>query len=235
MATFVLVHGSWQGGWCWKRVVFLLRRAGHEVFAPTLTGLGERAHLMSDAVDLDTHIADILGVLHCEELNDVILCGHSYGGMVISGVADKVCEKIRALVYLDAVVPEDGACLMDYLGKDEVKRFREGARQQGEGVRLAPLAAKDLKVNAGDCDWVDRQCVAHPIRSFEQRLKLTGAWGTVPKRVYVYAAGYAPSVFTPFYKRLARDPQWETVSMPCAHEMMIDMPERLAEILLEVA
>src|SRR5438445_53714 len=97
MTTFVLVHGAWHGGWCWKRVAALLRQAGHEVFAPTLTGLGERAHLMSDAIDLHTHIQDILGVLQCEELADVVLCGHSYGGMVISGVADRVPEKLRSL------------------------------------------------------------------------------------------------------------------------------------------
>ncbi|MCM3900408.1 MAG: alpha/beta fold hydrolase, partial [Pyrinomonadaceae bacterium] len=89
MATFVLVHGAWHGGWCWKRVAAALRQAGHEVFAPTLTGLGERAHLMSDAIDLHTHIQDILGVLQWEELADVVLCGHSYGGLVISGVADR--------------------------------------------------------------------------------------------------------------------------------------------------
>jgi len=112
MATFVLVHGAWHGGWCWKRVAALLRQAGHEVFAPTLTGLGERAHLMSNAIDLHTHIRDILGVLQWEELADVVLCGHSYGGMVISGVADRVPEKLRSLVYLDAFVPDNGTCMI---------------------------------------------------------------------------------------------------------------------------
>src|ERR671922_1840089 len=105
MATFVLVHGDWHGGWCWKRVVTLLRQAGHEVFAPTLTGLGERAHLMhlmSEVIDLSTHIQDVIGVLHWEELSDVILCGHSYGGMGISGVADRRPGGVRTPVYLDA-------------------------------------------------------------------------------------------------------------------------------------
>src|SRR5271167_937589 len=108
MSTFVLVHGAWHGGWCYKRVAQLLREAGHEIYTPTLTGVGERVHLMTPAVTLDTHIQDILNVIRFEELADVVLCGHSYGGMVITGVADKVPDKIRSLVYLDAFVPNDG-------------------------------------------------------------------------------------------------------------------------------
>ena len=106
MSTFVLVHGAWHGGWCWRRVERLLRAQGHEVLTPTLTGLGERAHLMSRQIDLETHIEDVLGVLRIENLRDVVLCGHSYGGMVITGVADREPECITALVYLDAFVPE---------------------------------------------------------------------------------------------------------------------------------
>lgn len=234
MATFVLVHGAWHGGWCWKRVVPLLRHAGHAVFTPTLTGLGERAHLMSDAIDLSTHIQDILGVLRWEELTDVILCGHSYGGMVISGVADRVPEQLRTLVYLDAFVPEDGACLMDYMGPERAARFREAAQHHGGGVGVAPIPAEVFRVNAQDRAWVDQQCVAHPIKSFEQPLRLTGAWTTVPQRVYIYAAGYAPSVFTPFYERLQRDPAWRTMSVPCGHEVMIDLPQALAQMLLDM-
>ena len=114
MTTFVLVHGAWMGGWCYKRVARLLRQAGHEVYTPTLTGLGERAHLINRAIDLDTHVQDIVGVIRCEELSDVVLCGHSYGGMVITGVAEQIAAKIRSLVYLDAFVPENGKCLFDY-------------------------------------------------------------------------------------------------------------------------
>jgi pimeloyl-ACP methyl ester carboxylesterase len=113
MATFALAHGAWHGGWCWKRVAAMLGQAGHEVFTATPTGLGEGAHPMSDAIDLHTHIQDVLVVLQWEELVDVVLCGHSYGGVVISGVADHVPGKLRSLVYLDTSVPEDGTCLMD--------------------------------------------------------------------------------------------------------------------------
>ena len=106
--TFVLVHGAWHGGWCYARVAALLRARGHTVFTPTLTGQGERAHLLNGAVNLSTHIEDVLGVFRCERLTDVVLAGHSYGGMVITGVADRIPERIKALAYLDAFIPETG-------------------------------------------------------------------------------------------------------------------------------
>ena len=105
MATFVLVHGAWHGGWCWKKVAPLLRSAGHEVYTPTLTGLGERDHLLTRDIGLDTHIQDIVNVLEYEELTQVVLVGHSYGGMVVTGVAERAHERLRQLVYLDAATP----------------------------------------------------------------------------------------------------------------------------------
>lgn len=122
--TYVLVHGAWHGSWCWKRVRKNLQNAGHQVFAPTLTGLGERSHLNSAAVNLSTHIADIVNLLRWEDLSNVILCGHSYSGMVISGVADQVPERIDTLVYLDAVVPEDGECVFDLLSREFAEQLR---------------------------------------------------------------------------------------------------------------
>ena len=131
MATFVLVHGAWHGGWCWKRVRPLLESRGHLVFTPTLTGLGERSHLLARETGLETHIADVVNVIRWEELSEVVLCGHSYGGMVISGVADRVPDRIRSLVYLDAFVPSDGQSLFDFLPAEHVKGHpRRGARQR---------------------------------------------------------------------------------------------------------
>ena len=112
-AIFVLVHGAWHGGWCYARVAALLRARGHTVFTPTLTGQGERAHLLSGSINLSTHIEDVLGVFRCEQLNGVVLAGHSYGGMVVTGVADRIAQHIRALAYLDAFIPEDGQSLFD--------------------------------------------------------------------------------------------------------------------------
>src|SRR5262245_30919971 len=150
LATFVLVHGAWHGGWCWRRVAPLLRAAGHEVYTPTLTGLGERAHLVARHVDLDTHIADVRGVLQCEELSNVVLCGHSYGGMVISGVAESAPNALRSLVYLDAFVPADGQCLLDFIPAERLAELRQSVHDRGAGWLVPPPSAAFFKVNEAD-------------------------------------------------------------------------------------
>src|SRR5262245_2522581 len=122
MATIVVCHGAWSAGWAWKKMRPLLRAAGHDVYTPTYTGLGERAHQVSRAINLDTHIADVLGVLDCEDLSNVALLGHSYGGMVATGVADRATERIAKLVYLDAFVPKSGQCLLDLLPAQAAQR-----------------------------------------------------------------------------------------------------------------
>jgi pimeloyl-ACP methyl ester carboxylesterase len=133
MATFVIVHGAWSGGHAWRWVRPLLRSAGHEVFTPALTGLGERSHLASAQVDLETHVRDVIAVLEYEDLREVVLVGHSYGGMVISGVADRVPERLALLVYLDAEVPMDGQSELDLLPVQERAGYEEAARSKGQG------------------------------------------------------------------------------------------------------
>lgn len=122
-ATFVLVHGAWSGGWCYHKVAARLRAQGHSVFTPTLTGQGERAHLRAGNVNLSLHIEDILNVIHYEGLRGIILAGHSYGGMVITGVADRAADQIGALAYLDAFLPEDGQSLFDINIPANSRRF----------------------------------------------------------------------------------------------------------------
>jgi pimeloyl-ACP methyl ester carboxylesterase len=233
MTTFVLVHGAWHGGWCYKRVARLLRKAGHEVFRPTLTGLGERAHLMNRTIDLGTHVEDIVGVFRFEDLSDVVLCGHSYGGMVISGVAEQIAAKIRSLVYLDAFVPENGKSLFDYLPAEQSEQMRTDAMQNGEGYKIAPIPAAAFAVNAKDAAWVDAMCVKQPMATFEQRLALSG-W-RVPKRVYILAAGWKPSPFQQFGARFKDDPGWQFASIACGHEVMVDRPQELATALIAAA
>ena len=131
MTNFVLVHGAWRGGWCWRRVARVLRAAGHDVLTPTLTGLGERAHLMTRETNLSAHIQDVLAVLRWEGLSDVVLCGHSYGGMVVSGVADQAPERIRSLVYLDAFVPKDGESVFELLPPERSLELRKLAAECG--------------------------------------------------------------------------------------------------------
>jgi pimeloyl-ACP methyl ester carboxylesterase len=235
MATFVLVHGAWHGGWCWKRVARLLRGKGHEVFTPTLTGLGERSHLMDRSINLETHINDIVGVLRWEELKDVVLCGHSYGGMVISGVAEKAAERIRSLVYLDAFVPGNGACLFDFVPPELSGNMRADAQQNGEGYKISPIPAEGFNVNAADAAWVNAMCVKQPLATFEQRVKLTGAVERAAKRLFILAAGWGPSPFTPFAEKLGADPAWRVMSIACGHDVMVDRPQELADALAAAA
>jgi len=233
MTTFVLVHGAWHGGWCYKRVARLLRQAGHEVYTPTLTGLGERAHLMSRAIDLRTHVEDIVGVMRCEELSNVVLCGHSYGGMVIAGVAERLAGKIYSLVYLDAFVPESGKSLFDYLPAEQSGQMRTDAAQNGEGYKITPIPAAAFAVNDRDAAWVDAMCVKHPLATFEQKLALSGR--QVPKQVYILAAGWEPSPFQQFAARFKDDRGWQFVSIDCGHDVMVDRPEELADVLIGIA
>ena len=233
MTTFVLVHGAWHGGWCYKRVARLLRQAGHEVYTPTLTGLGERAHLMGRTIDLSTHIQDVVSVIRCEELSDVVQCGHSYGGMVIAGVAEQIAAKIRSLVYLDAFVPENGRSVFDYLPAEQSGQMRTDAAQNGEGYKVTPIPAAVFAVNDKDAAWVDAMCVKHPLATFEQKLALSGR--QVPKRVYIIAAGWEPSPFQQFGARYKNDRDWQFVNIACGHDVMVDQPRELADALIAAA
>ena len=233
MSTFVLVHGAWHGGWCYKPVAQLLRNAGHQVYTPTLTGLGERSHLMSPKVNLETHVQDIVNVFRWEELSDIVLTGHSYGGMVITGVADRVSEKIRSLVYLDAFVPANGQSLADFLPPDLLAGMRDDATQNGEGYLMTPISAEVFNVNKKDAAWVDRMCVKHPLACFEQKISLTGAHVRVPKHTFVLATDYGPpQPFVAIAERLKPDKNWNVVNFPCGHDLMLDMPKETADILI---
>jgi pimeloyl-ACP methyl ester carboxylesterase len=235
MATFVLVHGAWHGGWCWKRVRPLLTATGHAVFTPTLTGVGERSHLLSRDTRLETHVTDIVNVLRWEELSDVVLCGHSYGGMVISGVAERMPERIRSLVYLDAFVPADGQSAFDFMPAERVQMFREGARTKGDGWRMPPVPAAAFKVREEHQPWVDQQCTPHPLACFEDRMHLTGARDRIARKTFVLAASYNPSSFQGIAERLRADPSWTVHTLPCGHDTMVDLPRETADILLGAA
>jgi len=231
MGTYVLVHGAWHGSWCWKRVRSALQELGHEVFTPTLTGIAERVHLLSPQVDLDTHIADIVNLIRWEELSDVVLCGHSYAGAVISGVADRIPDRVGALVYLDAFVLENGQSLHDTLPLPVRDAQLEGARESGEGWKVPPIPAEAFHVNAQDLDWVNRQCTMQPLRTFQQPLRLTGGIAKVSNVTYILATGWAPSPFPPFHDE-AKSKGWRTVTMECGHDVMLDLPEELTRELL---
>ena len=234
MATFVLVHGGWAGSVVWQELAPRLRKAGHEVYAPTLTGIGARKHLLSREIDLDTHIQDVIGVVEDEDLSDIVLVGNSYGGMVITGVADREPERITALVYLDAFVPKSGDCTLDLLPADRREQFDKGVRERGFGWLVPAIPAAVYKVNEADQAWVDAQCTPHPLACFEQKLDLTGAHEKITRRLYIRGARYAPSAFAPVAERLRRDPAWRVVDLPGGHDLMLDTPQELADLLISV-
>jgi pimeloyl-ACP methyl ester carboxylesterase len=231
--TFVLVHGAWHGGWCWRRVSDRLEARGHKVFAPTMTGLGERSHLLDLKPDLATHITDIVNVIKWENLNKIVLVGHSYGGFIISGVAEKSEPAIASLVFLDAFVPENGEALADLASP----RLREGIQavlQKGEPAMAAPKAAL-FQVNEKDRAWVDDKCTPQPAGTFAQKIVLSGARERIAKKTYIRAKGYGSQAFDAYQAKLQSNPAWRVYEMPSGHDAMVDLPDQLAEILLEVA
>jgi pimeloyl-ACP methyl ester carboxylesterase len=231
--TFVLVHGSSAGGWCYRRVADLLEAHGHKVFAPTLTGLGERSHLMSGAITLDTHIADVVNVIRWEGLEDITLVGHSYGGWIISGVAEEMEKKIASIVFLDAFMPENGQRVLD-TNSARSRAEIEAAVARGEVSRPPPHPSV-WNVNVNDQAWVAEKFTAQPVGVAFTPIRLSGARERIAKKTYVRATGYANPNFERAYAKVKADPSWRTFELPCGHETMIDMPERTAEILLEVA
>ncbi len=232
-ANYVLVHGAWHGSWCWKKVRNALQAAGHNVFTPTLTGLGERSHLNSADVNLSTHIADIVNLIKWEGLSNVVLCGHSYGGYVITGAADQLRDRIRALIYLDAFVPEDGGCLFDLVPQEVALRTREQAESTGQGWMVNPIPAAAFNVNASDSIWVDAQCTPHPIATFEEPVRMANGLTEIPQIVHVLATDYE-TLIRPAHDR-AKIKGWKTHTLSCGHDTMLDLPDKTAELLLEYA
>ncbi len=240
MATYVLVHGGGHGGWCWQRISPLLRAAGHEVHAPTLTGLGERAHLLDPDVDLDTHVTDVVDVLHYEDLRGVILVGHSYGGMVITGVADRALSRVGHLVYLDAARPRDGESMLDVAPK---ALMEEQYRSHGvvDGVDLVLFPGTDPLGFFGVSDpeamaWMYPRLTPHPWKTFAQpirvvnqeavdRIPRTNINCTLTLRIREEQGGTVE-------RALEADQVWE---IDTGHDLMITEPQAVADMLLRLA
>lgn len=231
--TFVLVHGTSHGGWCWRRVSDLLRALGHDVYTPTLTGLGERSHLMSATITLDTHILDVVNVMRWERLENVCLVGHSSGGVVVSGVVEQVLNRVASIVFLDAFMPEDGQKGSDW-NSPHAKAAVAAAVAKGE-ISRPPVPSSIYNVNERDRAWVDAMTTPQPIGVSLQPIRLTGARDRVARKAYIRATGYPHPIFDACLRRTSADPAWRTYEVACGHDVMVDMPERLAEILVEVA
>jgi pimeloyl-ACP methyl ester carboxylesterase len=220
MATFVLIPGGWRGGWTFADFVARLQRAGHAAYAVTLSGLDPVADQPVGAINLDTHIADVLELLTVEDLAEVILCAHSYGGMVATGAAARAPERIAALAYLDAFVPEDGQSWWELAGDYFRKLAIERARHDGLTV-LPP-------------DGRDPRCRPHPLGSFLQALHL-GEAEMPGKRVFVYASGWEATPFAAQYQRLQQDPSWIVHSIACGHDVINIASDEVFDILMETA
>ena len=238
MATFVLVHGAFFGAWCWQRVIPRLEARGHNVHAVTLTGLGERAHLLTPEVGLQTHVDDVVNLLESKDLHEVVLVGHSYAGMVIGCASHRVPQRLAHLVYLDAFVPEHGKSLFDL----QVERFRNAlqalADVEGGGWKIPPLdpGGETLGVsNAEDIEWLRSKLTAHPLRTLREQATLDHPNAHRILRTYISCTGNPPDgSFLRIAEKLKAEPGWSCLELPSSHSAMITAPDALTDRLLRV-
>jgi pimeloyl-ACP methyl ester carboxylesterase len=217
MTRFVLVPGGWHGGWAFDAVGHALQGEGHEVRALTLAGLGDEP---ASGVNLARHVDEVVRVLR-EGDAPAVLVGHSYGGMVVTGAADQVPSHVKAIVYADAYVPEDGESLWSLTTPAYRERFVAGVA--ADGLTCAPSA------------HLDKRCRPHPIATFLQAIRLTGEWRKVGSKTFLVASGWEGSPFIAPYERLRLDPEWTTHRLDCAHDVPRLAPEAFARILLQLA
>jgi pimeloyl-ACP methyl ester carboxylesterase len=229
MSVFVLVHGSWNGSWSWKKVTPLLLQAGHTVYAPTLTGMGDRKHLHARGITLDTHIQDIAQLLEYEDLSDVMLVGHSYGGMVISGVAEQAAERIARLIYLDAFIPQDGENAYQLM-PDRGAYLSQRVKTEGDGWFVPSLTPYGLGVtDPVDIQWVNARLTPTTAATFEQPIHLGNAAARQIPRSYIQTSEYERMAIR------AKSAGWDFHELQVGHSAMITAPRELATILMTCA
>jgi len=225
-ATFVLVHGAWGGSYGWTPLAEEMRRRGHRVFTPSLTGLGERTHLAHAGVNLSLHIEDVCNVVKYERLSDFVLVGHSYGGMVVTGVADRLAGKIRSLVYVDAFLPENGKSLFDYTPNDNNGRLNDSGANHGGFFMSSPPQSL-----VGLTEEEKALRSPQPLATCLEKIKLTGAGDSIKNKMYVFAANYSPTPFRQFYDRVRSQPGWKTSEVNCGHGVHREKPQELIALL----
>ena len=232
MADFVLVHGAWHGSWCWKKLLPPLWAAGHRAFAVTLTGVGERAHLLSDAITLDIHIADVVNLIEAEELPDPILVGHSYAGIVITGVAQCLGERLRHLVYLDAIVPRPGESWSSSHTPDTQRGRRAAIAEHGT------LPAPDPSIfglTGLDLAWVTRRQTPHPGAVYDAPLNFDAQRVASLPRTYIDCTQPALATIAVARQRVRSEPGWSLVELATGHDAMISAPQALFDVLTGLA
>ena len=239
MATFVLVHGAWLGGWCWHRVAPRLRTAGHDVYTPTLTGLGERAHLATPDVNVETHVRDVVNVVEFEDLHDVVLVGHSYGGVVIRAVASRIPDRIAHLIYLDAFVPSDGRSVFDLFEDHEsydlLNWWREQISQDPTGWQSPPPEGDIGIEDEADRRWVTERFTPQPAATLTQAVSLEQPAATATQHSFIICTPIRPgSLIAAFGEQARGDPKWKYRETEAGHNAMITEPEALVDLLIDL-
>ncbi|WP_031185805.1 alpha/beta fold hydrolase [Streptomyces sp. NRRL F-5635] len=241
MTTFFLVHGAWHSGQSWERVVPLLEAAGHRVLAPSLTGYGDKVDLAGPEVGLDTHVDDVVGLITEEDLDDVALVGHSYAGLVISSAANRIPERVAHLVYLDAMVPEDGESAVDV--QPVTRRLIELAEQSGSGWRVPPLPEQPAPVglfgvtDPADVAWLRSMLSDQPVRCLQQPVRLDNPAVNAIPRTHIHNVGAGPAgiIRRPVPPVQPNGDAAQVWELPTGHDCMITMPVELSELLLKLA
>lgn len=225
-ATFLIAHGAWSGAGLFDQMAKILRDRGHVVHVPSLSGTGEKAHVRPTGINVDTHVEDLLSVIRFSDLDDFVLVGHSYGGMVITGVADRVPEKIRSIVYLDAFIPEDGQAVIDTgVDPEQLEYFRTLRKRGHELVPIPPEFVEAFGLPE-DQMW---RFPPQPIGCFVDPVSLSGRQHEIPKKTFVLT-NHRPG-FVPYYERLQADPAWRTATIDTEHDLMTEKPETTAQLL----
>jgi pimeloyl-ACP methyl ester carboxylesterase len=243
-AAFVLVHPAWFGGWCWKKVTLLLRMQGHDVFTPTLTGLGERAHLARPETGLATHVDDVVNLLQFEGARGVVLVGNSSGGMVITGVADRVPEQIAHVVYLDAFVPQDGQSLWDIIPPDRRPAMEALVQSEGQGWLLPRFAAAPWEkfvpeawriTDEADLRWVLPRLRPTPFGHFREPVRRTNPDAETLPRTYIRCRHFPHPGFDRYAEAVRKTAGWRYRELATSHIPYVTNPKELADALLEIA
>ena len=229
--TFLVCHGAWSGGWSWKKMRPRMQAAGFRLLVPTYTGLGDREHLANPAIDLETHIQDVLSVIKFEDLSDIVLLGHSYGGMVATGVADRARDRVAQLIYLDAFVPRNGQSLLDL--NEPARPTMEALTKSGDTWRVPPNPTSADTPEA-DLEWLAKRRVPMPIKCFQMGLKLHNGEPGVP-RSYIYAKRITPAdTFGRFAARARSEPGWRYFEIDASHSPNVTAPNALMKVLQEI-
>ena len=234
--AFVLVHGAWHGSWCWRRVAGALRAAGHVVFTPTLTGLGERAHLLQPGLTIEHFATDVANVIETEELQRVILVGHSFAGGPISVVADRNPEALKRLIYLDAVLLENGENAFSKLEPAIVAQRVKLARETSEGLTIpAPPPATFGVTEMHDAAWLQRRLTPQPLNSYQEPIRLNHPLGNGVNKTYIACIDPAYEALVPTHEWVRRQNGWQYLEFASGHDAMVIRPEALAEVLVDCA